>query len=122
MIVTGRGRFAATLTRIDLHHLWMLPTANVARTAGWVDPLLAARYHRDLGNGLGLTGYGDVGGFGVGAHVDWQVIGTLDYALRCWATLRLGYRSLNFNYQAGGGDLGFNVHMKGPIVAATFRF
>jgi hypothetical protein len=36
--------------------------------------------------------------------------------------LQLGYRSLNFNYQASGRDLGFNVHMKGPIIAATFRF
>jgi hypothetical protein len=23
---------------------------------------------------------------------------------------------------SGGFDLGFNVHMKGPILAATFRF
>lgn len=100
----------------------LLPTADLSRTAGWADPLIAARYHRDFGNGLGLTAYGDVGGFGVGAHVDWQIIGTLDYALKSWATLRLGYRSLNFNYQAEGGVLGFNVHMKGPILAANFRF
>ncbi|MGH7114417.1 MAG: hypothetical protein ACREE9_07965 [Stellaceae bacterium] len=100
----------------------LLPTANVTRTAGWADPLIAVRYHRDLGNGWGLTAYGDVGGFSVGAQIDWQLIGTVDYALKSWATLRLGYRSLNFNYQASGGDLGFNVHMKGPILAASFRF
>jgi hypothetical protein len=100
----------------------LLPTANVSRTAGWADPLLAARYSREFGNGFGLTAYGDLGGFGVGAHVDWQLIGTIDYALKPWATLRLGYRSLNFNYQASDSNLGFNVHMKGPILAATFRF
>ena len=99
----------------------LLPTANVSRAAGWADPLLAIRYHRDFSDRLGLTVYGDGGGFGVGAHVDWQVIGTLDYALKPWATLRLGYRSLNFNYQ-GGDNVGFNVHMKGPILAATFLF
>lgn len=99
----------------------ILPTADVTRTAGWADPLIAARYHHDFGNGLGLTAYGDVGGFGVGAHVDWQIIGTLDYALKSWATLRLGYRSLNFNYTAAN-NLGFNVHMKGPLIAATFKF
>jgi hypothetical protein len=99
----------------------LLPTASVSRTAEWGDPLIAARYHRDFGNGFGLTAYGDFGGFGVAAHVDWQVVGTLDYALKSWAALRLGYRSLNVNYQ-GGGNFGFDVHMKGPILAATFRF
>lgn len=109
--------FKSNLT-LDGH---LLPTADVSRSAGWADPLIAARYHRDLGNGLGLTAYGDVGGFGVGAHVDWQIIGTVDYALKSWATLRLGYRSLNFNYSAAD-SIGFNVHMKGPILAATLRF
>ncbi len=99
----------------------LAPTVSISRSANWADPLLAARYRRDFGNGLGLTVYGDFGGFDVGAHVDWQVIGTLDYALKPWATLRLGYRSLNFNYQGVKG-VGFDVHMKGPLLAATFRF
>jgi hypothetical protein len=100
----------------------LLPAASVSRSAGWTDPLLAGRYHRDLGNGFGLTAYGDVGGFGVGAHIDWQVMGTVDYAPNPWLNLRLGYRSLNFNYQASESNLGFNVHMRGPILAGTFRF
>jgi hypothetical protein len=100
----------------------LLPATTVARSDGWTDPLLGGRYHRELGNGFGLTGYGDVGGFGVGAHVDWQVIGTVDYAPNPWLNLQLGYRSLNFNYQASGRNLGFDVHMRGPILAGTFRF
>src|SRR5215510_15095628 len=28
-----------------------------------------------------MTAYGGVGGFGVGAHTDWQVLGTIDYSL-----------------------------------------
>jgi hypothetical protein len=34
----------------------------------------------------------------------------------------VGYRSLNFNYTNGNGNLGFDVHMRGPIFAGTFRF
>jgi hypothetical protein len=98
----------------------LLPGANVTRSAGWGDPLIAARYYRDFGNGFGLTAYGDVGGFGVAAHVDWQVIGTLDYALKPWVALRIGYRSLNVS--TSGSVLGYNIHMKGPILAASFRF
>jgi hypothetical protein len=94
----------------------------VNRRAGWGDPLLAGRYHYDFNNGIGLSAYGDLGGFGVGAHTDWQVIGTVDYALNSWINLHLGYRSLNFNYSASDSNLGFNVHMRGPIFAGTFRF
>jgi hypothetical protein len=100
----------------------LLPATSVNRSAGWTDPLLGGRYHRDLGNGFGLTAYGDLGGFGVGAHIDWQVIGTVDYAPNPWLNLHLGYRSLSFNYQASGSNLGFNVHMRGPMLAGTFRF
>jgi hypothetical protein len=100
----------------------LLPGQSVNRKAGWGDPLIAGRYHYDFGNVLGLTAYGDVGGFGLGAHTDWQVIGTGDYALNSWLSLRAGYRSLNFNYSASDGNLGFNVHMRGPIFAGTFRF
>jgi len=28
----------------------------------------------------------------------------------------------NFNYQASDRNLGFNVHMRGPMLAGTFRF
>ena len=101
----------------------ILPGTSVNRSASWVDPLIGGRYHIDLPSGFGLTAYGDVGGFGVGAHSDWQLIGTVDYTPTPWINLHLGYRSLNFNYTASGGfDLGFDVHMKGPILAATFKF
>jgi len=92
------------------------------RTGSWTDPLIGGRYHRELGNGWGLTGYGDVGGFGVGAHSDWQVLGTIDYTLNQSWNLHLGYRSLNFNITGSQGRFGFDVHMRGPILAGTFRF
>jgi hypothetical protein len=100
----------------------LLPGASVTRSDGWTDPLIGARYHRDLGNGFSLTAYGDFGGFGVGAHTDWQVLGTVDYTPSPWVNLHLGYRSLNFDYSADNSNLGFNVHLRGPILAATFRF
>lgn len=97
------------------------PTTNVTREADWVDPLIAVRYHRDFGHNFGATVYADFGGFGVGAHTDWQIFGTLDYALSPRASLRIGYLSLNFNYTASDG-IGVTMHMKGPLLAATFRF
>jgi hypothetical protein len=100
----------------------LLQGAAVNRSAGWADPLIAGRYHRELGNGFGLTAYGDVGGFGVGAHTDWQVLGTIDYSLSPSWNLHLGYRSLNSNITGSERNFGFTVHMRGPIIAGTFRF
>jgi hypothetical protein len=100
----------------------LLQGGAVNRSGGWADPLIGGRYHRELGNGFGLTAYGDVGGFGVGAHTDWQVLGTIDYTLSPSRDLHLGYRSLNFNITGSEGNFGFDVHMRGPVFAGTFRF
>jgi len=100
----------------------LLPGVAVNPGGGWADPLIGARYHRELGNGFGLTAYGDVGGFGIGAHTDWQVLGTIDYTLNPSWNLHLGYRSLNFDITGSEGRFGFNVHLRGPIIAGTFRF
>ncbi len=51
-----------------------VPTVSISRSGNWADPLIAARYHVDFGSGFGLTAYGDVGGFGIAAHSDWQII------------------------------------------------
>jgi hypothetical protein len=105
---------------------WARASAN--QMASWGDPLIGGRYHIDLPSGVlpsgfGLSAYGDVGGFGVSAHSDWQLIGTIDYTPTPWPNLHLGYRTLNFSYTASGGlNLGYDVHLRGPMLAATFRF
>jgi hypothetical protein len=116
--------FTATLTL----NPGILPGASATRSASWGDPLIGGRYHIDLPGGLvptgfGLTGYGDVGGFDLGAHTDWQLIGTIDYTPAPWVNVHLGYRTLNFSYTASGGfNLGYDVHLRGPLLAATFKF
>jgi hypothetical protein len=115
-------RFWGISTDTILNGRDSIPTVSVSRSGSWTDPLIAARYHRDFGNGFGLTAYGDVGGFGIAAHADWEIIGTLDYTLKPWLDVHLGYRSLNVNYSASKRPVGFNVHEKGPIIAATLRF
>jgi hypothetical protein len=105
-----------------------LPGGSANQSTSWVDPLIGGRYHIDLPSGMlpsgfGLSAYGDVGGFGIAAHSDWQLIGTIDYTPKPWLNLHLGYRTLNFSYTASGGfNLGYDVHLRGPLLAATFRF
>ena len=100
----------------------LIPTVGINQFASWTDPLIAVRYQRGFGNRFGLTAYGDVGGFGIAAHADWQIVGTLDYALKPWFDLDLGYRNLNVNYSASRIPVGYNAHLKGPFLGATLRF
>jgi hypothetical protein len=98
----------------------LLPAFSITKGGSWADPLIAARYHRELGNGFGATAYGDVGGFGAGADLDWEIIGTIDYALKPGIDLHGGFRTLNFDQTVP--KAGINVHMYGPLFAATFHF
>lgn len=98
----------------------LLPAVSVSNGLSWADPLVAVRYHRELGNGFSATASGDVGGFGLGAHIDWQLVGTIDYAVNSWIDAHAGFRSLNFNYGAPHADFKFSGN--GPIIGVTFRF
>lgn len=75
-------RFWNASTDTILNGKGFIPTISIGRSGSWTDPLIAARYHRDFGSGLGLTASGDVGGFGIAAHADWEITGTLDYSLK----------------------------------------
>jgi hypothetical protein len=98
----------------------LLPPVNLTSGTVWADPLIGARYHIDFGNGFGASAYGDVGGFGAGAKIDWQLVGAVDYKPKGWPVLSGGFRSLNFTYQAPRAR--FSENLYGPYVAGTFRF
>ncbi len=86
----------------------------------WVDPIVGIAGQVKLGSGFALQAEGDVGGFGVGADLDWQVLGTLQYQLNDSVTLEAGYRYLAVDFDDGG--FLFDVAMHGPIIGGSFRF
>lgn len=86
----------------------------------WVDPIVGVAGTVALGNGFGLRGAADIGGFGVGADLDWQVLGSLQYSYNDKITLEAGYRYLDVDYNDGLFVL--DIAMHGPILGARFRF
>lgn len=86
----------------------------------WVDPLIGIAGRVNLGKGFALRAEADVGGFGVGADVDWQVIGLVQYQVRDWIALEAGYRYLAVNYDKD--EFLFDGSIRGPIVGASVRF
>jgi hypothetical protein len=95
-------------------------TLQASGSKTWVDPIIGVSGSVDLGNGFGLHGEADIGGFGAAADLDWQVIGALKYQVKESIALELGYRYLDVNYDRDG--FVFDVAMQGPIVGASFRF
>jgi opacity protein-like surface antigen len=86
----------------------------------WVDPIIGISGRVELGSGFALQAEGDVGGFGLVADIDWQVLGTLQYAINDSITLDAGYRYLAVDFDDGA--FLFDVALSGPIIGASIRF
>ena len=86
----------------------------------WVDPIIGVAGRVKLGERFALQAEGDVGGFGLNADIEWQVVGTLQYQLNDSISLEAGYRYLAVDYDDGG--FLFDVALHGPIIGASFRF
>ena len=88
---------------------------NVKHT--WFDPLFGARVGAPLGGKWGAGVYGDIGGFGVGSKITWQLAPTITYQINKKMSLGAGWRYFKVNYRSG--DFLYNVHQSGPLI--TFR-
>jgi hypothetical protein len=92
---------------------------RISTSQNWVDPLVGARIQTPLSSKLRATVLGNVGGFGVGAELEWQVAGLLGYQIKNRFTLQAGYRYLDVNYRSGGFK--YDVAMNGLLLGATIR-
>lgn len=110
--------------------LWMLDsnltlTGPLAVRQGggseaWLDPIVGIAGSIRLGGGFALKAEGDVGGFGVGADLDWQALGAIQYQLNETITLEAGYRYLSVDFDDGG--FLYDVAMHGPLIGGSIRF
>ncbi|SDA92756.1 hypothetical protein [Mesorhizobium qingshengii] len=89
-------------------------------TASWVDPIVGAKARVGLSNNFYLTGWGMIGGFGVGSKLTWDVMGAVGYNVSDSVSLIGGWRALSVDYEHGASV--FDVVMSGPILGATIKF
>lgn len=98
-----------------------LATGGTAKASeSWIDPVIAIRGSIRLSPSWAISGYADIGGFGVGSELTWQAVATLDWRANEWLTLRAGWRHLSFDFQ--NHSLSLNADITGPIIGAAFRF
>jgi hypothetical protein len=93
---------------------------NYSDSEGWVDPLVMLRLRQKLGDKLFFQIYGDIGGFGISAQLDWMVEAGLTYQITDSMSAAIGFRYWNVDYESG--SFLFDVDIYGPVVGIGWTF
>ena len=97
---------------------------NVEKTRDWFDPV-AGVVLRTPGTGrFHGTLMADVGGFGVGSDLTWQVFPFVGVSLGKKLSFEAGYRWLKTDYKTGEGAdrFEYDILYQGPVGGLTFKF
>ncbi len=93
---------------------------NFSGSKNFVDPLMGARMQLPLSPKMLVTIRGDVGGWGAGSELDYQIVGALGFKVSPRFTLGVGYRYLYVNYRPT--NFIFDTAMSGPLAGLTYTF
>jgi len=85
-----------------------------------VDPLIGLRGNVRLADDWRLLLYADVGGFGVGSELSYQLATIVEYAITDRIAVGLGYRQLGLDVDEE--HLDFDGVIGGPLLGFEFRF
>jgi hypothetical protein len=93
-------------------------------TESWVDPFIVARLRSDPVKKFVYQFRGDIGGFGIGSDLAWQIQAYAGYRFSKLFQLTAGYRILGIDYDKGTDESRFlyNVDTFGPVVRFGFSF
>lgn len=94
------------------------------KTATWYDPVLITRLATDIDGKWLFQFRGDVGGFGIGSDITWQLGGYVGYRFTKVFQLTGGYRilSMDYNKDVKNTQFVFNVDEFGPVIRLGFNF
>lgn len=86
----------------------------------WADPFVGVRMMVPVGKTVSLSLRGDIGGFGIGSDLAWNVVGAAEWAFAERWKANLAYRCLDFDYEDDG--FVYNVRMDGPALGVSYTF
>ena len=104
------------------------PNAGIAlgnsKSRDWVDPFVGLRMNANLTKDFYFQARGDIGGFGVGSDVTWNLSGIFGYSFTPAVDAWMGYRAMMANYETGSGLSKFkwDITMQGPVMGMGFKF
>jgi hypothetical protein len=91
----------------------------------WVDPIVGLQLHTpENGKRWHAQVYTEIGGFGAGSDLTWQVFPTFGVNLAKWVSIDFGYRWLSIDYSSGEKETLFkyDVLTQGPVLGFAFKF
>jgi len=97
-----------------------LPTSGVG-TQTWVDPIIGLRTQINLTRVLFLAAQADVGGFGAGSQIAWNVTATAGVNFTRQVYGEVGYRYFYMDYSNSSGGL-YNAAEYGVFAGIGFKF
>jgi hypothetical protein len=107
---------------IDLSVDVRFKTSGVELSPGvdWWDPFVGANFRIPLGEKWSLRGRADIGGFGVGSDLAWQLEALFDWRLSQRTSFQIGYRWIDIDYEDDG--FVYDILTQGPQAGVSVRF
>jgi hypothetical protein len=100
--------------------------AKASTSADWIDPLIGLQYNVPFADVWRLNLRGDIGGFGVGADLTYQLLGNVRWQANDRLGVAFGYRLIAFDYEEGNEDgphyQRYDLVEQGPFVGLTIDF
>jgi len=95
-----------------------------SRTKTWIDPMLITRVKSQSGEKFIYQFRGEIGGFGIGSDLAWQIHAYAGYQFSDLFHITGGYRIISLDYENGTGQDRFmyNVDTSGPVIRFGFNF
>lgn len=96
---------------------------NAENSEFWIDPVIIARLSKTIKDTWQLQFRGDIGGFGIGSDLTWQLQGYIGYRFSKLFQTTLGYRIIGMDYDKGTGSSRFRYDMNtsGPVIKLGFN-
>jgi hypothetical protein len=97
---------------------------EVSQDETWVDPIVGLTLRSSRAHRVHAQVYTEIGGFGAGSDLTWQIFPTVGWSFTDRFSLQVGYRWLDLDYETGDGNdrFAWDVLTQGPVGGLAFRF
>ncbi|MGB5663004.1 hypothetical protein [Eudoraea sp.] len=99
-------------------------TNSASKTKTWFDPMIIARIKSNNVKKFNYQFRGEIGGFGIGSDLAWQIQAYAGYRFSKLFEVTGGYRIISLDYESGSGQDRFlyDVDTSGPVIRLGFNF